>query len=55
MPKKGLMAMAGTISAPFSAGLGAIHTPPVSGDREREREKGDARRSAIRKVKGMCS
>ena len=41
MPKNGLMAMAGTISAPSSAGLGAIHTPPVSrgggavGDEER--------------------
>lgn len=53
MPKKGLMAMAGTISAPSSAGLGAIHTPPVSGDRERE--TGDAWRSAIRRVKGMCN
>lgn len=30
MPKKGLMAMAGRISAPGSAGRGAIHTPPVS-------------------------
>jgi len=35
MPKKGLIAMAGRISAPGSAGSGAIHTPPVSEERER--------------------
>lgn len=34
MPKKGLIAMAGRISAPGSAGSGAIHTPPVSEERE---------------------
>lgn len=36
MPKNGLIAMAGRISAPGSAGRGAIHTPPVSEERERE-------------------
>ncbi|MEQ2207895.1 hypothetical protein XENOCAPTIV_020539, partial [Xenoophorus captivus] len=30
MPKNGLMAMAGMIGAPWSAGCGAMQTPPVS-------------------------
>ena len=43
MPKKGLIAMAGRISAPSSAGRGAMHTPPVSewmkGDEDIERRE----------------
>lgn len=31
IPKNGLMAIAGTMGAPSSAGRGAMQTPPVSG------------------------
>jgi len=34
MPKKGLMAMAGRMGAPGSAGRGAMQTPPVSAGKQ---------------------
>lgn len=36
MPKKGLMAMPGRISAPSSEGRGAMQMPPVSATGERK-------------------
>ncbi len=39
MPKNGLIAIAGMIGAPFSAGRGAIQMPPVSTESKKEQEQ----------------